>query len=73
MLRHLVHGIGVAVVEFSDRVKSRAHSTVFGVNDVHCGDIDRGKRLMIVNDVGVVPEEVRRLSESISGLGNVVL
>jgi hypothetical protein len=46
------------VVEFTHGVKTRAHSTVFGVDNIHSWGTHLYERNMIVNDVGVVLEKV---------------
>src|SRR5580698_11078779 len=70
VLRHLVHRVGVGVVEFTHGVKTWSHPAVLRVDHIHRRDADFYKRRVVVNDVGVVLEEVLAVPKLIGGLSN---
>src|SRR5580700_7346260 len=67
---HLVHRIGVGVVEFTHGVKTWAHPAVSRVDYIHRRYADFYKRHVVVDDVGVVLKEVPAVPQLVGGLGN---
>ena len=57
LLRHLVHRVGIRVMEFTHGVKSPPHATILSIDYIHRRYTDRDKRNVVVNDIRIAMEK----------------